>query len=599
MSMQLLQVDSLSKSYGDRLLFADVNFGIAEGEKVGLIARNGMGKTTLLRCIAGREGVDGGSVVFHNGLTVGFLEQIPQVDTSLNVEQESLRGAPALEADEFKEYREQMRQQLGQLGLHDLEESVGNLSGGQRKRLALAKVVMQKPQLLILDEPTNHLDLATIEWMEGWLSRSRIALLMVTHDRYFLDRVCNKIIEIDRQQIYSYQGNYANYLRRRQERVEAMTAQFDKVRNTLRREQDWMNRQPQARAGKAKFRIDNYHSLRSQAAELAQNDKSLSLNVKSSYIGSKIFEAKHVSKRYGEKTILKDFNYVFSRYEKVGIIGANGVGKSTFVKMLQGLVAPDWGHFDIGETVKFGYYNQDGIHLDPNKKVIDAVADLAEDIVVNQNVHYTPSQFLQHFLFTPAEQQKLISKLSGGERARLYLASVLMRSPNFLILDEPTNDLDIVTLGILEDYLASFSGCVIVISHDRYFLDSIADHLFVFEGDGKVSDFPGSYTEYRAQKATAAPAEKAGGKAVANEQVKYQNAHQEKTRKLTFKEKRELEELTLRLEKLNKEKAEYDNLFNSGQPITNIDQISARYTELTREIDEAELRWLELSEIDT
>jgi ATP-binding cassette subfamily F protein uup len=429
---------------------------------------------------------------------------------------------------------------------------------------------------------------------------------MVTHDRYFLDRVCDKIIEIDRATVYTYEGNYANFLRRRRERVEGMASELAKVKNTLRKEQEWMNRQPQARAGKAQYRIDAFYDLK-QRSQVDLREKNVNLKVKSSYIGSKIFEASHVSKRFGDKTVLDDFSYVFSRYEKVGIIGRNGAGKSTFIKMLQGLVKPDSGHFDIGETVRFGYYSQEGISFDENKRVIDAITDLAEDIVVNDGVHYSPMQFLQHFLFTPVDQQKYIAKLSGGERSRLHLAAVLMRSPNFLILDEPTNDLDIVTLGILEDYLAEFKGCVIVISHDRFFLDSIADHLFVFEGDGKVKDFPGNYTEYRAwrdardreekqqreQEASKAIAQAANS---AEPAAKLSRGGLERAPKLTFKERKELEELTAEIDRLTEEKSTLEQLFNSGEAIPNIDEKSRRYTELSSILDEKEFRWLELSE---
>lgn len=621
-----LQIENLTKSYGDRLLFADVTFGINEGDKIGLIAKNGMGKTTLLRCIAGQESVDSGTVTFTSGLRMGFLEQSPQLDENLTVTEACLQAdsavtqairtyeealasgddariaaaSEAMDAANAWDYEDRLRQMLSQLGITDLNKPVGQLSGGQRKRVALAKVILEEPQLVLLDEPTNHLDIESIEWLESFLQRSRVALLMVTHDRYFLDRVCTRIIEIDRSQIFSYEGNYDNYLRRRRERIEAMTAELAKVKNTLRREQEWMNRQPQARAGKAKFRIDNFYDLKQRAAvDLRQ--RNVSLNVKSSYIGSKIFEASHVSKRFGDKIILDDFNYIFSRYEKVGIIGHNGVGKSTFIKMLLGEVATDSGTWDIGTTVRFGYYRQDGMHFSPDKKVIEAITDVADDIVLNGGeLRLNPSQFLQQFLFTPADQQKLIAKLSGGERSRLYLASVLLGSPNFLILDEPTNDLDIVTLGILEEYLADFEGCVIVVSHDRYFLDNIVDHLFVLPGDGSVKDFPGNYSDYRlwlqqqdAEK-KAQEAERTA-KRTDNADTKPQSARQ-RPAKLTFKERKELEQLEAELEALNAEKDALDALFNSGETIADIAEKSQRYTELTALIDEKEMRWLELSE---
>lgn len=621
-----LQIENLTKSYGDRLLFADVTFGINEGDKIGLIAKNGMGKTTLLRCIAGQESVDSGTVTFTSGLRMGFLEQSPQLDENLTVTEACLQAdsavtqairtyeealasgddariaaaSEAMDAANAWDYEDRLRQMLSQLGITDLNKPVGQLSGGQRKRVALAKVILEEPQLVLLDEPTNHLDIESIEWLESFLQRSRVALLMVTHDRYFLDRVCTRIIEIDRSQIFSYEGNYDNYLRRRRERIEAMTAELAKVKNTLRREQEWMNRQPQARAGKAKFRIDNFYDLKQRAA-IDLRQRNVSLNVKSSYIGSKIFEASHVSKRFGDKIILDDFNYIFSRYEKVGIIGHNGVGKSTFIKMLLGEVATDSGTWDIGTTVRFGYYRQDGMHFSPDKKVIEAITDVADDIVLNGGeLRLNPSQFLQQFLFTPADQQKLIAKLSGGERSRLYLASVLLGSPNFLILDEPTNDLDIVTLGILEEYLADFEGCVIVVSHDRYFLDNIVDHLFVLPGDGSVKDFPGNYADYRlwlqqqdAEK-KAQEAERTA-KRTDNADTKPQSARQ-RPAKLTFKERKELEQLEAELEALNAEKDALDALFNSGETIADIAEKSQRYTELTALIDEKEMRWLELSE---
>lgn len=621
-----LQIENLTKSYGDRLLFADVTFGINEGDKIGLIAKNGMGKTTLLRCIAGQESVDSGTVTFTSGLRMGFLEQSPQLDENLTVTEACLQAdsavtqairtyeealasgddtriaaaSEAMDAANAWDYEDRLRQMLSQLGITDLNKPVGQLSGGQRKRVALAKVILEEPQLVLLDEPTNHLDIESIEWLESFLQRSRVALLMVTHDRYFLDRVCTRIIEIDRSQIFSYEGNYDNYLRRRRERIEAMTAELAKLKNTLRREQEWMNRQPQARAGKAKFRIDNFYDLKQRAA-IDLRQRNVSLNVKSSYIGSKIFEASHVSKRFGDKIILDDFNYIFSRYEKVGIIGHNGVGKSTFIKMLLGEVATDSGTWDIGTTVRFGYYRQDGMHFSPDKKVIEAITDVADDIVLNGGeLRLNPSQFLQQFLFTPADQQKLIAKLSGGERSRLYLASVLLGSPNFLILDEPTNDLDIVTLGILEEYLADFEGCVIVVSHDRYFLDNIVDHLFVLPGDGSVKDFPGNYSDYRqwqqqqdAEK-KALEAERAA-KRTDNADTKPQSTR-ERPAKLTFKERKEFEQLEAELEALNAEKDALDALFNSGETIADIAEKSQRYTELTALIDEKEMRWLELSE---
>lgn len=613
-----LQIEELTKSVGDRLLFGDVTFGINEGDKVGLIAKNGTGKTTLLRCIAGKEDIDSGKITFRSGLRVGFLEQHPQLDENLTVIDACLnpdmpssatikryeaaisqgnpdvieRAIAEMEAANAWAFEDRLKQLLTQLKITDLNQSVSSLSGGQRKRVAIARLILEEPELVILDEPTNHLDIDTIEWLEGWLKKSRTTLLMVTHDRYFLDRVCNHIIEIDREQIFSYNGNYDYYLRKRAERIEAMTAELAKVKNTLRKEQEWMNRQPQARAGKAKYRIDAFYDLK-ERSKVNLNEKNINLDVKSSYIGSKIFEAEGISKRYGDHVILDDFTYTFARYEKLGIIGANGVGKSTFIKMLQGLVSPDSGKWDIGETVRFGYYSQDGLQLDRSKKVIDAVTERCEEVRINGGQSYSPMQFLQRFLFTPADQQKYIHTLSGGELARLHLATVLMMSPNFLILDEPTNDLDIVTLGILEEYLAEFKGCVIVISHDRFFLDTIVDHLFVFEGNGVIKDFPGNYTEYRTylkeitEKAAAIdkPAKPAAEK-----------VRTEKKVKLTYNERKEFDALTIEIEKLNEEKQSLEQLFNSGDVITDMDTKSRRYNELTEILDEKELRWLELSE---
>ncbi len=618
MAASFLQVENLTKSYGDRILFADITFGVFEGDKVGLIAKNGTGKSTLLNILSGKEDYDGGKITFRNDLRVSILEQMPSFDNDATVieacmrdnskmargisqyEQALLSGDSdiinkamhEMDAAGAWDYEDRLKQLLTQLKINDLNARIGAMSGGQRKRVALARVILEEPELIILDEPTNHLDIEIIEWLEDYLKRSRVTLLMVTHDRYFLDRICNKIVEIDNQQIYSYDGNYDYYLRRRKERIEAMSEELAKVKNTLRREQEWMNRQPQARAGKAKYRIDSFYDLK-ERSKVNLTEKNVSLDVKSSYIGSKIFEAVGISKRFGDKTILDDFTYTFARYEKLGIIGNNGAGKSTFIKLLQGIIPSDSGEWNVGETVRFGYYSQDGIAFDENKKVIDAITEIAEDVVVNGDIHYSPMQFLQHFLFSPADQQKYIHTLSGGERCRLHLASVLMRSPNFLILDEPTNDLDIVTLGILEEYLCSFKGCLIVISHDRYFLDNIIDHLFVFEGNGVVKDFPGNYSDYRSWRDEQAKANAAieKPKEKANEKQRTDRAA-----KLTFKERKELEALTEEIDALSKEKAALDALFNSGETIPDIIEKSARYNEIKELLDEKELRWLELSE---
>ena len=613
-----LQIENLTKSYGDRILFDSIAFGINEGDKIGIIAKNGTGKSTLLKIISGKESPDDGKITYRNDLRVGILDQMPEfsadatvLDSCLLDNSETAQIIAKYElalnngnADEINQainlmdnanawdYEDKLKQLLTQLKITDLTAKISTLSGGQRKRVAIARLILENPDLIILDEPTNHLDIEIIEWLENYLTRSRITLLMVTHDRYFLDRICNKIIEIDNKQIYTYEGNYDYYLRRRKERIEAMAAELAKVKNTLRREQEWMSRQPQARAGKAKYRIDSFYELKKRS-QVDLTERNVNLEVGSSYIGSKIFEAEGISKKFGEKIILDDFTYTFARYEKLGIIGNNGAGKSTFIKMLQGIVPADSGAWNVGETVRFGYYSQDGIEFDENKKVIDAITEIAEDVVINGDVHYSPMQFLNHFLFSPADQQKYIHTLSGGERCRLHLAAVLMRSPNFLILDEPTNDLDIVTLGILEEYLCNFKGCVIVISHDRYFLDNIIDHLFVFEGNGVVKDFPGNYSDYRKWREEFIKENKDAEKP--KERV-VEKPKTERQAKMTFKERKEFEQLTAEIEQLSKEKDSLDTLFNSGQEIPDIIEKSARYNELKEILDEKEMRWLELSE---
>ncbi len=592
-----LQVEDLTKSYGDRMLFDSITFGVNEGDKIGVIAKNGTGKSTLLRLLSGHESPDSGSITFRNDLRVGFLDQSPVFEPGTTLMHNLL---PAIHDTDHEEWgrEDRVRQMLSQLGIESAELKVDHLSGGQLKRAALARVLLGNPDLLILDEPTNHLDISTVEWLEGYLTRQRITLLMVTHDRYFLDRVCNKIIEIDMRQIFTYEGNYDYYLRRRAERIEALTGELAKVKNTLRKEQEWMRRQPQARAGKARYRINAFYDLKERAS-VRYDERNIDPNeVKSSYIGSKIFEAKNVCKRFGDKVILDDFTYTFARYEKVGIVGENGVGKSTFIKMLQGLVAQDSGEWNVGETVRFGYYSQDGLSLPEGKRVIDAITDITEDVVINGTTHYTPMQFLTRFLFSPADQQKYISTLSGGEMRRLHLAAVLITQPNFLILDEPTNDLDIMTLGILEEYLQNFKGCVIVISHDRFFLDSIVDHLFVMEGNGVIKDFPGNYTDYRnyLKEQKAAKAQEATAK-TAPAAAKREPAVQ-RQRRLTFKERKELEALTEEIDRLTEEESALEALFNSGENIGDIAQKAARYSEIKDILDEKELRWLELSEIE-
>lgn len=585
----LLSIENLTKSYGDRMLFADITFGVDEGDKIGIVARNGTGKTTMLRIIAGDESADSGRVVCRNGLRIGYLPQEPVFAANATVRSAAMDDMPQTDHTDDPEA---IMRLLSSLGLNEPDKPVRLLSGGQRKKLAIARAVIADPALLILDEPTNHLDIATIEWLENYLRRSRTALLMVTHDRYFLDRVCNKIMELDRTKAYMVEGNYDMYLRRRAERIEAMGAELAKVRNTLRREQDWMSRQPQARGGKAKFRIDNFYELKARS-QVNLNERNVRLDAVSSRIGSKIFEAENVCKRFGDKVILDGFTYTFARGEKIGIVGENGVGKSTFIKMLQGLEPFDSGRWDVGETVRFGYYSQDGITFDENKKVVDAVTEIAEDIFLGEGQRIAPMQYLQRFLFAPADQQKYICTLSGGERCRLHLATVLMRQPNFLILDEPTNDLDIITLGILEEYLSEFKGCVIVVSHDRFFLDNIADHLFVMEGNGVVKDFPGNYSEYREYMQTVEK-EKSALKATADNRPRRERPDN----KMTFRERREFEALEGEMAVLEEEKIALEAFFSSAvsPDPQEFAEKSRRYEQVKELLDEKELRWLELSE---
>ena len=618
----LLQVENLTKSFGVNSLFDDINFTINEGDKVGLIAKNGTGKSTLLSIIAGDDTPDDGKLIFKNDVTIGYLKQLPQFEPHLSVmdtcligdddqskairqyenaliegnNEEMTKAIQAMDLASAWDYEERFKQILSQLKIDDFKQRISELSGGQIKRVALAKILISNPQFLILDEPTNHLDIDMIEWLEAYLTRSRMTILMVTHDRYFLDKICSKILELDQKSIYGYDGNYNYYLEKRAERIDAQNAAVEKARNLLRTEIEWMRRQPQARAHKAQYRIDAFYDLKERAQ--SRNDKGdVELNVKAGYIGKKIFVAHHVSKSFDGKVILNDFNYIFSRYEKLGIVGDNGVGKSTFIKLLLDRIQPDSGYFEIGETVKFGYYSQEGIHFDEGKKVIDAIRDVAEHIYFDEKHHYSASQFLQLFLFSPTDQQKLIEKLSGGEKRRLYLAMVLMSKPNFLILDEPTNDLDIQTLEILEDYLSKFSGCLIVISHDRFFMDRCVDHTFVFMGDGVIKDFPGNYSEYRAWREAHEKEEAPALKQKAESKpAKPRSNNRDNSQKLSFKEKREFEELTESIERLTKEKEELFNLFNSGEQIDDVATKASRFEEVKELLDEMELRWLELSE---
>ena len=617
----ILQVENLTKSFGYDLLFGDISFGLDEGDKVGLIAKNGTGKSILLNLLAGIDNPDDGTIIYRNNLRIGYLPQTPAFQGAKTVIDACLEGndpaatavlryenaistgdpeamtvaIQAMDNNHAWDYEERFKQILSKLKIDDFHQPVSELSGGQIKRVALAKILIDEPQFLILDEPTNHLDIDMIEWLENYLKRSNMTLLMVTHDRYFLDNICTRIIEMDQQEIFTYDGNYNYYLEKRAERIEAQNAQVEKARNLLRTELEWMRRQPQARQHKAQYRIDAFYDLKERARGIRDRGD-VRLNVKSSYIGKKIFTAHNVCKSFGDKIILQDFEYTFARYEKLGIVGDNGVGKSTFIKLLLGEVPCDSGHFELGKTLRFGYYSQEGMKLDEEKKVIDAVRDIAEYVAFDEKTHYTAAQFLNLFLFNNNEQQKFIHTLSGGEKRRLYLAMVLMGKPNFLILDEPTNDLDISTLEILEDYLSKFNGCVIIVSHDRFFMDRTVDHTFVFLGNGVVKDFPGNYSEYRAWKDYHDHLEAEQAKAQAKPKEKVQYNVRDNSRKLTFKEKRELEQLTVEIEELNSEKQQLDILFASGEVITDMDVKSARYNQLNELLEEKEMRWLELSE---
>ena len=628
-----LQVEGLTKYIGERVLFENISFGIAEGQKVGLIARNGTGKSTLLSILAGDEDYEAGSVVYRRDLRVGYLPQSPSYPEGLTVveacfshgnevtnlirEYEQCMATPGhphldsildrMEHEKAWDYENRAKQILSLLRINDFNQQVSTLSGGQLKRVALANVLITEPDLLILDEPTNHLDLQMVEWLEGYLKRSRLSLLMVTHDRYFLENVCSVIMELDDQSVYAYRGNYSYYLEKRRERLDAARAEVARAANLYRRELDWMRRMPCARGHKARYREESFYELE-KVAKRRLDDESVRLEVKSNYIGSKIFEAEYISKRFGEdKVILDNFFYTFSRYEKMGIVGANGTGKSTFVKMLLGLVKPDSGRIVVGETVQFGYYSQEGLQFDEQLKVIDVVRRVAEYIDLGGGRHLSAMQFLQHFLFSPKDQQNYVYKLSGGERRRLYLCTVLMQNPNFLVLDEPTNDLDIVTLQILEDYLQQFKGCVIVVSHDRYFMDKVVDHLLVFKGDGDVRDFPGNYTQYREweeeheamQKATDKVGTRARQEESAATHTHLSRDGSERKRKLTFKEKRELESLETDIEALEQEKKDIETALCSGTlTADDINAKAIRLAALNEELDEKGMRWLELSELE-
>jgi len=631
-----LQIEHLTKSFGDLLLFEDISFGISDNQRVALIAKNGTGKTTLLNILSGKEDYDSGTISFRRDLRVGYLEQSPDfpkklsvIDACLQTDNEAVRTIADYEHCMLSEdhsqlddiisrmdlhkawdYETRIKQILGKLKITNFEQQIGELSGGQLKRVALANVLISEPDLLILDEPTNHLDLEMIEWLEEFLKRSSMSLLMVTHDRYFLDRVCTNIIEIDHQGLYQYNGNYSYYLEKRQERIENFNAETERTVNIYKTELEWMRRQPQARATKAKSRIERFADIEERAKQRRNNDK-VQLDVKASYLGSKIFEAKYISKSYNDLKILDNYYYNFARYEKMGIVGKNGTGKSTYLKMLLGEVKPDSGSFDIGETVVFGYYSQDGLAFDEQMKVIDVVRDIAEEVHLGNGKKMSASQFLLHFLFTPETQYNYVYKLSGGEKRRLHLCTVLMRNPNFLVLDEPTNDLDIVTLNILEEYLQSFKGCVIVVSHDRYFMDKVVDHLLVFNGNAELKDFPGNYTDYREWMEIEEEEDdrlRTTDNRRQKKEIKEQTTddRQQTTddrkgnqkQKLSYKEQKEFEALELEIPALEKEKADIENRLASG--ILSTDEImsaSKKHSEINEKIDEKTMRWLELSEI--
>ena len=588
-----LQIDGLCKSFGDRVIFDGLSLNINQGEKVGLIARNGQGKSTLLDVIAGKADYRSGTITFRRDIRTAYLVQTPVFPKGAN-----MLTACCPESDEDKLLR--ARQLLTKLGVPDFDKPIDQLSGGQAKRVALAQALMQEPDFLILDEPTNHLDVEVTEWLEDYLTASRLTLFMVTHDRYLLDRVCNRIIEIDDFRAYSYQGNYSYYLEKRQERLDAESSQRESDLNLYRRELDWMRRMPCARGGKARYRKESFHQLE-ERLQHRRDEQSVALDVKASYIGKKIFDIEHLSKAFDDKIILKDFSYIFTRYEKLGIIGENGVGKSTFLKLLLGIEQPDSGVIGRGTTLKIGYYSQDGLKFPEDAKVIDVVTAIADHIVLDDGRRMSAGQFLQKFLFTPKTQYSYVSKLSGGERRRLYLCTILMQNPNFLILDEPTNDLDIMTLQVLEEYIAQFKGCVIVVSHDRYFMDKIAEHLLVFEGDGKVTDFPSSYSDYMEYKVLKEDEEKAAAAAKAKPQPDSGQSQRQRQSspgaKLTFKEKREMEQIEQELRKLEEEKALLEQELNSGTlPYDQLQQKSARIGQIMERTDTITMRWLELSE---
>ena len=621
----ILQVENLTKSFGDLVLFENISFGLAEGQRVGLIAKNGSGKSTLLNILAGREGYDAGTISFRRNLRVGYLEQNPHYSENLTVleacfshgnvvtdlirDYERCMQHPdhpgldrillGMEQHKAWDYENKVKQILSRLHIYDFDQPIAQLSGGQLKRVALANALITEPEFLVLDEPTNHLDLDMVEWLEDYLRRAPITLLMVTHDRYFLDRACSEILEIDNRTLYSYKGNYSYYLEKRQERLDAKSAEIERANNLYRTELEWMRRMPQARGHKARYREEAFYELEKVAKQRLCNNE-VRLEMKAGYIGNKIFEARDLCKSFGDIRILDHFSYIFARYEKVGIIGNNGTGKSTFIKILMGLEQPDSGIIDVGETVRFGYYSQEGLKFDEQMKVIDVVRDIAEVIDLGNGNRLTASQFLQHFLFSPEAQHSYVYKLSGGERRRLYLCTVLMRNPNFLVLDEPTNDLDIVTLNILEEYLQSFKGCLIVVSHDRYFMDKVVDHLWVFNGQADIRDFPGNYTQYRDWKDEQERQDRLQQKQTPKprrEVVKSRPKNEK--RKLSYKERRELEQLEHDIEALEEEKKTLEQALCSGTlSVEELTEMSKRLPQVSDEIETKTLRWMELSELE-
>ena len=588
----ILDVQNVSKAFGAHVLFENISFSIGEGQHVGLIAKNGTGKTTLLSLLSGKEPVDSGSIIYRKDVRVGFLEQQPKFDPEESV----LDACFNHNGDPDKILK--AKQILTQLRITDLNQPMGQLSGGQQKRIALANILITEPDLLILDEPTNHLDLEMIEWLEGYLSRGNKTLLMVTHDRYFLDRVCNLILELDNHTIYSYRGNFRYYMEKRQERIDATRAEIERANNLYRRELEWMRRQPQARGHKARYREEAFYDLEAKAKQRME-ERQMRLKSKNVYIGSKIFECQYVSKAFDEKMILKDFYYNFQRFEKMGIVGNNGTRKSTFIKMLLGEVDPDSGQFDVGDTVRFGYFSQDGMKFNDQQRVIDVISDIAEYIDYGGGKHITAGQLLQHFLFTPEQQYDYVYKLSGGERRKLYLCTVLMRNPNFLVLDEPTNDLDIQTLEVLEEYLQDFPGCVIIVSHDRFFMDKIVDHLLVFRGNGDIKDFPGNYTQFREWESLKPKAETADKSNATSEKKEKREFVGEQRRKKTYKEKCEFERLEKEIAELENEQKQIEEELCSGTlSIEQLTEKSKRLPIIKESLEEKEMRWLELSEID-